>query len=652
MTENAMLVTLLSFAALITAYFTYGRFLGRRLYRLDRRRLTPSHNLTDGVDYVPTRAPILFGHHFASIAGLGPILGPAIGVIWGWGPALIWVVLGSIFIGAVHDLGSLKLSICYDGRSIGDVCRKLMGQRARLLALLIIFFMMSLAMGAFCNAIADLFVNYNPDAIIPSFGLMVVAVLFGLSVYKLRVPLSLATVIALTIFGSLILLGAEVPVPTYEWFCSAQTRAALAEAKKTPPVEAEAKTPPDEVEAKTASTEAVAKFQLPYGAVQAVKYLESTGNAAGAREIGSTKATGSAVWKANYAWIALLLGYAFLASVLPVWLLLQPRDYINSFQLYFALGTMFLGLVVAGMIGSPSNRIEAPMVRLDVPGAPLLFPFLFVTIACGAVSGFHSLVSSGTTVKQLNRETDALPIGYGAMLVEGALAVLVIMSCVAGLESSAWKDGGAYASWAGIRGGGLAVQLNAMFRGGANFLNELGIPLGHARTFLAVTVVAFALTTLDSATRLLRFNVEELLRSAKLNWLANRYFASLVAVSGIAFFALVPAGKTLWTLFGTTNQLLAGLALLAVSVFLYKLKRPVIYTLLPMILMLLVSIWAMVLSLQGFWAKQQWSLFFVSLTVLFMAIWLIGEGLLSFSRGRELGRVEEPPCTMADSAGV
>jgi carbon starvation protein len=634
MTENAMVITLLAFGALITAYFTYGRFVSRNLYRLDRRRLTPSHELTDGVDYVPTRAPILFGHHFASIAGLGPILGPAIAVIWGWGPAVLWVVLGSIFIGAVHDLGALKLSICYKGRSIGDICRNLMGQRARLLALLIIFFMMSLGMGAFCNAIADLFVNYNPDAIIPSFGLMIVAVLFGLSVYRLRVPLGLATVIALAVFGGLILLGVEVPVPTYEWFCTPETRAALAEAKVVTP------------------TEGQQQFHLPYGAVQAVGYLESAGNKAAAKDIGSTKTPGSAVWITNYMWIGVLLCYAFLASVLPVWLLLQPRDYINSFQLYFALATMLLGLIIAGIIGSPSNRIESPMVRTDVPGAPLMFPFLFVTIACGAVSGFHSLVSSGTTVKQLNRETDALPIGYGAMLVEGALAILVIMSCVAGLEPSAWKEGGTYANWAGIGGSGLAVQLNAMFRGGANFLNELGIPIAHARTFLAVTVVAFALTTLDSATRLLRFNVEELLRSARLDKVANRYVGSAIAVVGIAFFALVPAGKILWTLFGTVNQLLAGLSLLAVSVFLYKLGRPVVYTLLPMVVMLVMSIWAMVLSLQGFWEKQEWSLFTVSLIVLLMAIWLIAEGLLSFARSREGEKVVEPPCTLAESPGA
>jgi len=266
-----------------------------------------------------------------------------------------------------------------------------------------------------------------------------------------------------------------------------------------------------------------------------------------------------------------------------------------------------------------------------------MFPFLFVTIACGAVSGFHSLVSSGTTVRQLNRETDALPIGFGAMLTEGALAILIIMACVAGLGPAAWETGGAYASWGGIGRGGLATQLNAVVQGGANFLNQVGVPLRYGMAFLAVTVVAFAMTTLDSATRLLRFNVEEIFRSLKWDSLANRYVGSAVAVAGIAAFALVPAGKTLWILFGTTNQLLAGLTLLAVSIFLFKLRRPIWYTLLPMFAMLGISLWAMVVNLRGFLIAEErnWLLIVVSIAVLAMTLWLLVEAMLSFLRGPE-----------------
>ncbi len=615
MLDNAAFIAIGSFAVLAAAYFTYGRFIARRVYRLDADRVTPAHSMRDNIDYIPTRIPILFGHHFASIAGLGPILGPAIAVIWGWGPAVIWILVGSIFIGAVHDLGALTISLRYRGRSIGEVCHHLMGGRARILALLIIFFMMSLAMGAFCNIISNLFVNFHPDAIIPSFGLMVVAIGVGVAVYRLRFPLGLTTAVALVLFAGLIFWGVERPVCTYQWFIEPDTLAALEKAKEAAPAPG------------------VPAFELPYGAVAAVEYLKAVGDDAAAADVLAVApdARSGCIGIAQLSWIAVLLFYGFLASVLPVWLLLQPRDYINSFQLYFVLTTMLLGILIAGWTGAAVNHIEAPMVHADVPGAPGgIFPFLFVTVACGAVSGFHSLVSSGTTVKQLNRESDALPIGYGAMLVEGALAVLVILACAAGLGATSWAPGGTYSSWKGIAGG----ELSAVVRGGANFLAQLGIPTSHGSTVLAVTIVAFAMTTLDSATRLLRFNVEEMGRALRIGLLANRYVASAVAVSGIAFFALVPAGKTLWILFGITNQLLAGLTLLAVSVFLFKLRRAIVYTIIPMTIMLVLSVWAMVLSLCKFLEKEQWSLAVVSIIVLAMSLWLAVEAAISFSRGR------------------
>ncbi|HUT90993.1 MAG TPA: carbon starvation protein A [Thermoguttaceae bacterium] len=626
---NAAAVALLAFAALLLAYFTYGRFIARRLYRLDPNRRTPAHELEDGVDYVPTRVPVLFGHHFASIAGLGPILGPAIAVIWGWLPAVLWVVIGCIFIGAVHDLGALTVSLRFKGRTIGDVCQDLMGPRARLLALLIIFFLLALAMGAFVNAISGLFVDFNPDAIIPSFGLMLVAMGVGISVYKLKVGLGPATAAGLVLFALLILCGVKWPVPTYQWLTSTETCQALETARDTKPAGD------------------VPGFEKPYGAVAAMKHLEAIGNEAAAEDIER------ALPATKKRWIFALLAYAFLASVLPVWLLLQPRDYINSFQLYFALATLLVGLLIASAVGAPESQIDAAMFRPDVPlrpleagetlasvpKAPSWLPLLFVTIACGAVSGFHSLVSSGTTVRQLNRETDAMLIGYGAMLTEGALAILVIVACVAGLGSEAWESG-AYASWSGIKGGGLQAQLSAVVHGGSNFLAMLGLPTKYGSALLAVTIVAFALTTLDTATRLLRFNVEAICRSVRLDFLANRYFGSLVAVVAIAFFGLVPAGRTLWILFGTTNQLLAGLTLLTISVFLYKLSRPIRYTIVPMVLMLAMSVWAMEVSLVGFWKNpdlspfNKWSLTAVTLVVLAMSLWLIVEGLLSFARGR------------------
>ena len=254
MIENAALVTLWAFVMLILAYVFYGRFLARKIFGLNPRRPTPAHTLEDGVDYVPTRIPVLFGHHFASIAGLGPILGPAIAVVWGWVPAVLWVVFGCIFIGAVHDLGALTVSLRFKGRSIGDVCRDLMGRRARLLALLIIFFLMALAMGAFVNVISLLFVSFNPDAVIPSFGLMLVAMAIGVSVYKLKVGLGPATVVGLAVFAGLIFWGVRQPVTTNEWFTTAETRSALHSARDT------------------AATPDVPPFEAPYGAADAVAH--------------------------------------------------------------------------------------------------------------------------------------------------------------------------------------------------------------------------------------------------------------------------------------------------------------------------------------------------------------------------------------------
>ena len=616
MFDNAAVITILAFAALIVAYFTYGRFMAARIFGLDPKRVVPSHELEDGIDFVPTRVPVLFGHHFASIAGLGPILGPAIAVIWGWVPAVIWVVLGSIFIGAVHDLGALTVSLHFKGRTIGDVCQDLIGSRARMLALLIIFFLMSLAMGAFVNAISALFVAFNPDAIIPSFGLIAVAMVIGTAVYKFKVGLTTATVAGLVVFAGLIVWGVEQPITTHEWFVSPETRLALDEARG----------------AETAMD--VPRIESPYGSNEAVTYFKSLGEKQRVVEVEK------AVNIAKNTWIGVLLFYGFIASVLPVWLLLQPRDYINSFQLYFALTAMTIGLIVAAVIGSPTATIEAPMFRPDVPQiagdasklAPSWLPLLFVTIACGAVSGFHALVSSGTTVRQINRETDALPIGYGAMLTEGALAILVIMACVAGLGIEAWGPGGAYSSWEGANG--LASKLNAVVYGGANFVNQIGIPTQYARAVLAVTVVAFAMTTLDSATRLLRFNVEEIGRSLNMNWLGNRYIASICAVAGIAFFGLVPGRTSLWTLFGSTNQLLAGLTLLTISVFLYKLRRPIRYTIVPMMFMLALAVWALVIQLNNFIEHKNWPLVAVTAIVLAMSAWLAVEALLTFVRGR------------------
>jgi len=608
---HALFVACASFAALTLAYFVYGRFLAARVFQLDPHKKTPAFTKEDGIDYVPTKVPILFGHHFASIAGLGPILGPALAVYWGWLPAVLWVVIGCIFMGAVHDLGALKLSLHFGGRSIGDVCRELINPRARLLFLLLVFFLMSLAMGAFINAITTLFIDFRPDAINPSVGLMVVAIGVGIAVYRYKVPLGPATVVALMAFAMLIVWGVNQPCPTYQLFLPEETRVALNSADQQ------------------LKEQGQAGWTSPYSSKNAAAMLKAT-NASPAEVAGLE----TAIKQAKNTCIALLLAYGFLASVLPVWLLLQPRDYINSFQLYFALTLLTLGIFWAGVTGTEFAVLHAPAIRpvTDVDADPM-FPFLFVTIACGAISGFHSLVSSGTTVRQLEKETDALPVGYGAMLVEGALAVLVILACGAGLGAQGWTASGPYASWTGVQG--LGAQLNVVVEGGANFLSQLGIPQEYGSGLLAVTIVAFALTTLDSATRLLRFNVEEICLSVNLKPLANRWFGSIVAVAGIATFGLIKEGQTLWVLFGAGNQLLAGLTLLAVSLFLFKLGRPMFYTAVPMALMLCVTISALCLSVGKFYAAPDKQLLLgTTLGILALTIWLIVEAILAFSQGR------------------
>ena len=667
---NAVVVAILAIFALGLGYGVYGRFLARQIFQLDSHAKTPAYKHYDGIDFVPARAPVLFGHHFASIAGLGPILGPAIALIWGWVPALLWVVFGAIFIGAVHDLGALVVSLRHEGRSIGDICRELISPRARLLALVLIFFLLALAMGSFVLAISDLLVNYNPDAIIPSVGLMIVAMGVGLGVYRFRMPLLHATVVGLLAFAILIFIGVEQPVLTYWIFLNGEQKALLSQLEQGSAALPSAENPGTEALSGAGPAISLPKlqWQSPFGAAQITRYFselehwvheaEQQGKVSG--EVAKRMAEPvlaawpgfrSALRETQNTWIVGLLFYAFLASVLPVWLLLQPRDYINSFQLYFSLGTLFIGLLIAGLLGAPEARIHAasfrPIVPLEPlrPGqtlsevvhAPSWFPLLFVTIACGAVSGFHSLVSSGTTVRQINRETDALPVGYGAMLVEAVLAVLVIMACAAGLGAGAWQPLGEYGSWKGLGGAGLAVQLSAVVRGGANLLGFLGIPHPIASALLAVTIVAFALTTLDTATRLLRFNVEELFRSIGLSSLANRFVASLVAVAAIGFFAflLATGGKTLWTLFGTSNQLLAGLSLLTVSVFLFKLGRPLVYTVLPMLIMLGVSLYALSLQLLGFVRNGNWPLVVITVGIVGIALWLVGEACQAFRQGRQ-----------------
>jgi len=463
---------------------------------------------------------------------------------------MIWVVFGTVFIGAVHDFSALAVSLRAKGKSIGKVAENIIGHRAKSLFHAIIVFLIALAMGVFVQVVAQLFSSsFYPEAVFPSFSLMVLALGVGFLFYKKGVPIGRLTAVGFGLALVAVYLGRVLPTPDL-----------------------------------TVPT-----------------------------------------------WSYILLAYAFAASVLPVWLLLQPRDFLNSLLLYLGLIGIFAGFILL----RPS--FVAPAFDAHPPGAPPLYPFVFIVIACGAVSGFHALVSSGTTAKQLNKETDAIFVGYGGMIAESVLGLAAVLACTAGFaNATAWRNH--YANWESADG--LASNLDAFVTGSGTFLASLGIEPSLGRAFVALVAVSFALTTLDSATRLLRYNIEEVAETLKVPALANRYVATAIAVAAIGFFALLqvdgrPAGVALWALFGTTNQVMAGLTLLTVSLYLYFRKKNYLYTAIPMVFMLVTTLAAMFVNVRRFYAQGSYLLLAVGGAVLFLALWLIVEGVLRFTRGRD-----------------
>ena len=533
--------------AYVLAYRFYARYLGARIFRLDPTRSTPAHEMEDGVDYVPCRRVVLFGHHYASIAGLAPMLGPAIAVIWGWLPGMLWVVLGTLFIGAVHDFGALVVSMRHRGLSIGKVAEDLIGKRAKSIFLLIILFLICLVMGVFVRVVAGLFTAaFYPGSVFPTFTLMAVAMVMGWAIYKRSAAVGKTTAVGFVLMLASIVIGSQI-----------------------------------------------AKPDLP-----------------------------------TETWVLILLAYAFAASTLPVWLLLQPRDYLNSLLLYLGLGAAYVGFFVL----QPS--FAAPVVNTHPAGAPPIFPFVFIVIACGAVSGFHGLVSSGTTSKQISKETDAVPIGYGGMVGESLLGLLAVLACTAGFRSvEAWSEH--YASWTAANS--LSEKMGTFIDGAALFVSHLGLPIELAQAFIALVAVSFALTSMDSGTRLLRYNIEEIAVSVGLPQLGQRYVAATIAVALIGFFAFYevsgePAGLALWSLFGSTNQVLGALTLLTITIYLRQRGSNYWYTFFPMVFMLTVTIIAMVLDLQKYWTGGNLLLTFVAASIFALSIWLVVEGYLRFRR--------------------
>ena len=565
----AIVILFLVLAAYALGYRYYSALLARRVYALDDAHITPAHELEDGVDYVPTNKHVLFGHHFTSVAGAAPIVGPAIAVFWGWVPALLWVVLGTIFAAGVHDFGSIVVSARHKGRNIGTITGQLINARARTLFLIVLFFLLTLVVAVFAVVIGILLVG-NPGAVIPIFAEIPLAIAIGYYIRKTRTGALIPSIVGVILLYVLIWVGQQIPI---------------------------------EIDGVAAAL------------------------GMGPRTL----------------WIIILYAYAFIASRIPVWVLLQPRDYINSHQLFIALGVIFLGLVI-GM-----DRIVAPAVNTDLPAdSPNWFPFLFVTIACGAISGFHTLVSSGTTSKQLDKDTDARYVGYMGAIGEGSLALGAILATTAGIAVAGvdlnWRE--QYADFATASGGAVGNFVNGI----AGFASHLGVPLELGATFAAVVVVSFAATSMDTGVRLQRYIIEEIADLARIKPVTrSKTISTSIAVAVPLALSLAPGGGEqgyafgrLWTLFGTTNQLTAGLALAVIAVWVSQNARSALAQIVPLVFLLIMTVWALLLNLRDFITNRDWVLAPIDAIILGLALWLVVEAFIAVRAARAGARAGQP----------
>jgi carbon starvation protein len=504
----------------ILGYIFYAGRIARAIGLGKSAAPTPAHTMNDGVDYVPARLPVLLGHHFASIAGAAPIIGPILAAQFGWAPVYIWILIGGVFLGAVHDFMSLVASVRHEGRSIGTIIERYLGRSGKILFLLFAWSTLLLVVAVFTLVVARTFVT-TPAVATASLLFIVLAVAFGLSVYRFKANFIAASAVGVVLLGICLHVGVLFPFPRL--------------------------------------------LTLGDGPDPMLLF-----------------------------WQVILLVYIFVASVTPVNILLQPRDYLNSFLLYAMLGLALIAIIIS----PPAIKGEA-FVAFSVKGLGPIFPILFVTVACGAISGFHSMVASGTTAKQLDRESDAKAVGYGGMLIESTLALIALLTAVVVTRSEHLVL---------LQGGPVHVFSSGL----ASFISVLGIPLELGISFAGLAVSAFALTSLDTATRLARFTLQELVMRPERPLASqpllsrNRYFATAITVGAGGLLLLSGKTMSLWKIFGSANQLLAALALMAVTVWLAAQKRPTRYTFIPMILMYCIAVCALVF--QGIQLLQEDSL--------------------------------------------
>tara|TARA_B110000438_G_scaffold110494_1_gene108397 strand:+ start:609 stop:2330 length:1722 start_codon:yes stop_codon:yes gene_type:complete len=562
---NSILLVLIGFSFFYVGYRFYSKFIGDRIFGInDTQVLMPSETFKDDIDYIPTKKHILFGHHFTSIAGAAPIIGPCVAAFWGWLPALIWILIGTVFMGAVHDFGALVTSVKEKGKSIADIASTTISKRARLMFLIFIIFLVWLVLAVFAMAIADLFVGI-PSSVIPINIEIIIAIIMGYLLYKKKLDSLIPSLIALSILYFFIWIGTLYPID-----------------------------------------------------------FTSSMNTQDAKNM----------------WILILFIYSAIASLLPVWTLLQPRDYINSHQLFVGLSLLFLGIFVTQPI------VDAPAIRsFSDPDTPSLFPLLFVTIACGAISGFHGLVSSGTSSKQLEKLTDARMVGYGGMIGEGMLALASTVAAVAGIslvtEANLPSVGLVsdlnwavyYDSWAHAS----SNKATAFVLGGGALLESLGIPMKMANTIMAVLVISFAATTLDTATRIQRFILNEFGLVTKIKLLSNRFVATAIAIIPAILLAfwnfsepgtgtVRQAGWILWPIFGASNQMLGALTLMVLTLYYWQKKKPILPLLIPMLFILVLTFSALIVNAIKF-SGENVVLFILTLLLIILILWMVYEGI-------------------------
>ena len=553
---NSLVIVLFSAILYVIAYNTYGRFLSKKIFKINSKNICPSISKRDDVDFIPTSKMVLFGHHFTSIAGTGPIVGPAIAIIWGWVPALIWILVGSIFMGAVHDFGSLMISLRNHGRSVGDIAGELLGRRVKFLFLIIIFVALLIVISIFGVVISQVFTIF-PSSVLPVWIQIPIAIWLGYKVYKKNGSPLFYGLLAVSLMYLSILIGINFPI-----------------------------------------------------------------------EINNN------ILSSDGCWVLILLFYAFIASILPVSILLQPRDYINAFQLIIAIGLLILGIFISNPV------MVAPNYNLNPADAPPIFPILFITLACGAISGFHCLVSSGTTSKQCSSEKNALSVGYGSMLLEGFLAIIVIIACGAGIGLGIERNGTIlegfsafnhhYYSWNSVNG--LGEKISAFVTGSSNLISSIGLQKDYVIALMGLFVAAFAATTLDTSTRLQRYILTEISSNFKFHIFKNKYIATLFAVGTALILAFSSGGGKgafiLWPLFGSINQLLGALALLVITIWLAKKKTSIIYTLIPLLFMFFITFWAIYYNIRQSLNNDNYLILLIASIMLFLQIWILTEGLI------------------------